>query len=61
METNPLQRYNKKLEYAREIVKLCIESAFFLHLVAWGDKITTHSRMRVRCGIFSLPFREGWG
>ena len=33
METNPLQRYNKYFEYASKIVKLCIESALFLHLL----------------------------
>jgi len=33
MEINPLQRYNKYFDYASKIVKLCIESALFLHLL----------------------------
>lgn len=33
METNPPQRYNKYFDYASKIVKLCIESALFLHIL----------------------------
>ena len=36
METNPLQKYYKNCTYASKIVKLCIGSALFLHLLcAW--------------------------
>jgi len=54
MGTNPLQRYNKNLEYAREIVKLCIENALFsVFSVGEMTKNTTHSRMRVRCVVLT--------
>ena len=38
METNQLQRYNKYFIYARKIVKLCIESVLFLHLLCMMTK-----------------------